>query len=157
MSRVEAPNCVTIFGGGISGLTAAHELVERGFRVQVWEPECDARFPEKGCDVGGLARTQWSRVHWPLPRELRRVTTPSTSWQVFPLDPDRPDLAGWRDWILARIPADDHEARITVEMRYSAAAGATTLSAAEEEDAPLQERAPETNHLKATRNVLKDY
>jgi heterodisulfide reductase subunit A-like polyferredoxin len=28
-----AKNCVTIFGGGVAGMTAAHELVERGFRV----------------------------------------------------------------------------------------------------------------------------
>src|SRR5215471_11440487 len=56
---------VTIFGAGVAGLTCAHELVERGFRVQVWEPQCDDRFPERGCDVGGLARTQWSRAHWP--------------------------------------------------------------------------------------------
>lgn len=65
MSKVEAPNCVTIFGGGVAGLTAAHELVERGFRVQVWEKEMDQRQPWRGCVVGGMARTQWSRVHWP--------------------------------------------------------------------------------------------
>lgn len=54
----------TIFGAGVAGLTAAHELVERGFRVQVWEPVDDQRDPRRGLDVGGLARTQWSRVGW---------------------------------------------------------------------------------------------
>ncbi|HTQ06917.1 MAG TPA: FAD/NAD(P)-binding protein [Polyangiaceae bacterium] len=63
-SNVGAPNCVTIFGAGITGLTAAHELIERGFRVQVWEPTTDQRHPERGCDVGGLARTQWGAVPW---------------------------------------------------------------------------------------------
>ena len=29
---------VAVFGGGMAGLTAAHELVERGFRVTVFEP-----------------------------------------------------------------------------------------------------------------------
>jgi uncharacterized protein with NAD-binding domain and iron-sulfur cluster len=66
----ESPNCVTIFGAGIAGLTAAHELVERGFHVQVWEKASDERHPDRGCDVGGLARTQWAAVTWP---EARRV------------------------------------------------------------------------------------
>ena len=35
MSKVRNPNCVTVFGAGITGLTVAHELIERGFRVQV--------------------------------------------------------------------------------------------------------------------------
>jgi uncharacterized protein with NAD-binding domain and iron-sulfur cluster len=69
----EAPNCVTVFGGGIAGLTVAHELVERGFHVQVWEPEDDQRDFRRGCQVGGMARTQWSRVHWP---ELRDIGQP---------------------------------------------------------------------------------
>ena len=64
-ASVKSPFYVTIFGGGVTGLTAAHELVERGFRVQVWEPQSDDRFPARGCDVGGLARTQWTRAHWP--------------------------------------------------------------------------------------------
>jgi hypothetical protein len=63
-TKIAAPNCVTIFGGGVTGLSAAHELVERGFRVQVWEPTSDDRDPSRGCDVGGLARTQWSAVAW---------------------------------------------------------------------------------------------
>jgi hypothetical protein len=63
-AKVKAPNSVTIFGGGVTGLTAAHELAERGFRVQVWEPTTDPRHPERGCDVGGLARTQWGAVPW---------------------------------------------------------------------------------------------
>jgi hypothetical protein len=60
-----SPNCVTIFGAGIAGLTAAHEFVERGFQVQIWEPALDQRFPDRGPDIGGLARTQWSSVPWP--------------------------------------------------------------------------------------------
>lgn len=62
--RPRAPNCVTIFGAGIAGLTAAHELIERGFRVQIWEPVSDQRDPRRGLAVGGMARTQWGQVPW---------------------------------------------------------------------------------------------
>jgi uncharacterized protein with NAD-binding domain and iron-sulfur cluster len=54
---------VTIFGGGIAGLTAAHELAERGFAVQLIEqaasPDDEGR-PQ--LSVGGLAQTQYCRV-----------------------------------------------------------------------------------------------
>jgi len=40
---------VAVFGAGIAGLTAAHELSERGFSVDVFE---------SGGAVGGLAATQ---------------------------------------------------------------------------------------------------
>jgi outer membrane protein OmpA-like peptidoglycan-associated protein len=52
---------VAIFGAGITGLTAAHELVERGYRVEIFE--CAEPNPfEKICSVGGMARTQWWRT-----------------------------------------------------------------------------------------------
>ena len=55
------PPIVTIFGGGIAGLTAAHELVERGFYVQVIEQTTDPYRP--GCPlVGGMAANQPARV-----------------------------------------------------------------------------------------------
>lgn len=60
----KSPHCVTIFGAGVAGLTAAHELIERGFRVQVWEPVSDQRDPRRGLQVGGMARTQWAQVDW---------------------------------------------------------------------------------------------
>ena len=63
--RAGSPPSVTIFGAGIAGMTAAHELVERGFQVEVWECEGDERAPSRGCAVGGMARTQWSAVPWP--------------------------------------------------------------------------------------------
>jgi len=52
---------VTIFGAGVAGLSAAHELTERGFAVTVIEKRADALRPGD-CQVGGMARTQWSRV-----------------------------------------------------------------------------------------------
>ena len=73
----ESPNCVTIFGAGIAGLTAAHELVERGFHVQVWEKASDERHPDRGCDVGGLARTQWGAVTWPEERRVDVLKDPN--------------------------------------------------------------------------------
>jgi hypothetical protein len=51
---------VTVYGAGIAGLTAAHELMERGFRVRV--VECDhAPGPDGrvGPALGGLARSQY--------------------------------------------------------------------------------------------------
>jgi hypothetical protein len=69
---------VTVLGAGITGLTVAHELVTRGFRVQVIERahgspadirDHDTRDHDTGMgrfhrglttpDVGGIARTQW--------------------------------------------------------------------------------------------------
>lgn len=56
---------VTVFGAGIAGLTAAHELIERGFTVQVVEPTPHPT-SEYECAVGGLAANQFSRVRSPL-------------------------------------------------------------------------------------------
>lgn len=50
---------VTIFGGGIAGLTAAHELAERGFAVQVVEAVHGPKLTSVPL-VGGMARTQWA-------------------------------------------------------------------------------------------------
>jgi hypothetical protein len=78
----KGPARVHIYGAGIAGLTAAHELARRGFRVRIYEPaqEYDERGrPETGTPlktstilklrdllselaVGGLARSQFLRV-----------------------------------------------------------------------------------------------
>lgn len=58
-----------IFGAGITGLTAAHELVERGFEVYVVEPADDPWEPDLPA-VGGVARTQWATI--PTPKEGER-------------------------------------------------------------------------------------
>jgi hypothetical protein len=50
---------VVIFGAGVTGLTAAHELVERGWDVTVVEKEIDPLNVDE-CAIGGLAKTQWS-------------------------------------------------------------------------------------------------
>jgi glycine/D-amino acid oxidase-like deaminating enzyme len=52
---------VTIFGAGIAGLTAAHELIERGFEVHVIEKQ-PSPTEEYACQVGGMAANQLSRV-----------------------------------------------------------------------------------------------
>ena len=52
---------VTVLGAGIAGLTAAHELVERGFRVQVVEAKEDPYHPGEPM-IGGMAANQAARV-----------------------------------------------------------------------------------------------
>jgi hypothetical protein len=52
---------VTVIGAGIAGLTAAHELIERGFPVQIVEAAED-ELVEYACAVGGLAANQFARA-----------------------------------------------------------------------------------------------
>jgi len=89
---------VTVLGAGVTGLTVAHELVTRGFRVQVIERAHGSpadvvdgdtgidRFRRglKTPDVGGIARTQWGTQ--PLARA-------STGIQIDP-SPDLPHASG---------------------------------------------------------------
>src|SRR5262245_55385234 len=52
---------VTIYGAGVTGLTAAHELAERGFKVRVVERAraCD-QHGVPSMAIGGMARTQYA-------------------------------------------------------------------------------------------------
>lgn len=52
---------VTVFGAGVAGLSAAHELIERGFAVQVVEA-ARSNTEEYACEVGGMAANQWGRI-----------------------------------------------------------------------------------------------
>jgi len=73
-SRPRRPT-VAVFGAGIAGLTAAHELAERGFKVTEYEAAADPRRIDRddegkreGNDVppvrlGGMAATQFLRGH----------------------------------------------------------------------------------------------
>jgi uncharacterized protein with NAD-binding domain and iron-sulfur cluster len=45
--RPDTTNTVAVLGGGVAGLTAAHELIDRGFKVNVYEPKA----------LGGKARS----------------------------------------------------------------------------------------------------
>lgn len=58
-----APSALVI-GAGVTGLTVAHELAERGFRVQVVER---MRHNERGGSVwvGGVAASQFARIPFP--------------------------------------------------------------------------------------------
>ncbi len=86
---------VAIFGGGISGLTAAHELIERGFEVHVYE-----RLPR----VGGMARTQQASVP---PAALPEPTPPP------PLAPLQRAVR-WREEPLAVQPVVRKDGRLLV-------------------------------------------
>lgn len=72
---------VTIFGAGVAGLTVAHELVERGFAVQVVESRSDPD-EEYMCRIGGLAANRFARI----PADLSQVHP-----YFFPEDPDGED------------------------------------------------------------------
>ncbi|MBK6535661.1 MAG: hypothetical protein IPF99_40870 [Deltaproteobacteria bacterium] len=60
-AKPEPTPVIWVFGGGITGLTVAHECIERGYDVYLVEPSEDsweAHLPA----VGGVARTQWAYI-----------------------------------------------------------------------------------------------
>lgn len=70
---------VTIFGAGVAGLTVAHELVERGFDVEVIDPDIREEILTFTRDrgIGGMARSQWACWLEALPRRrTAHVTAP---------------------------------------------------------------------------------
>ena len=77
----------TVFGAGVAGLTAAHELVERGFYVQVVEPE-ECQEDENACEVGGLARSQPARFRQ-FRLTHRDLDEQDRDWQLLVLLRDR--------------------------------------------------------------------
>jgi hypothetical protein len=79
---------VVVIGAGVTGLTAAHELVERGFAVQVVEPAVD---PDGGVDTGGLAATQYAKPLQPQPCTLQ-ARSPLFS-RTFPILPPPLELS----------------------------------------------------------------
>ena len=66
---------VVVFGAGISGLSAAQELIERGFEVHVVDPtgQCEVK-------VGGIARTQWAHVPVPGPKPALGGPEQDAAW-----------------------------------------------------------------------------
>lgn len=75
--RPRAGRQVAIFGAGIAGLTAAHELIERGYDVEVYEAEeadpVQERIFGDRCALGGLARTRWACVPSDTPLDRQRA------------------------------------------------------------------------------------
>jgi hypothetical protein len=93
------PPIVTIFGAGVAGMTAAHELVDRGFLVQVVEAAEDPYCPGRP-HVGGLAANQPARVRANV-EDLHRALVASA---LTPPPEGAPanDVARWRvaAWLL---------------------------------------------------------
>lgn len=106
---------VTVFGAGIAGLTVAHELATRGFKVQVIDVEYNAelhprtpRGPSATLDrgIGGMARSQfamrpggslgggemqrlWSGEELLLDKTITFHPEPDETGCARPLDPER--------------------------------------------------------------------
>jgi hypothetical protein len=113
---------VAVFGGGIAGLTAAHELADRGFVVSLYERRAwggKARsFGVPGTDSGG--RASLPGEHSPyvvlgsyqnLPDTLRRIPAGSNPNGVFDnvvpapqLEFARTDHTGFKVWLGDRPP-----------------------------------------------------
>src|SRR5438105_15443975 len=54
---------VAVLGGGVAGMSAAHELVERGFEVVVYEPKTIAGGKARSVPVPGYG--EWGRKDLP--------------------------------------------------------------------------------------------
>ena len=130
---------VTVLGAGIAGLTAAHELIERGFQVQVVEkshgspviedenPDFRAVRFQRGLvepDIGGIARTQWSTA--PMDRKIGQTSIFSDLKKKH--DPELPkdhclertkSIHGDGDWWGAELESWDYEKGTALAIPFS--------------------------------------
>ena len=105
----DGPKTAAVFGAGIAGLTAAHELAERGFEVTVYEMAADERYGEPPLSgeppvkLGGMAASHRASAPDPLPSVDEPDQNGSTSvirpfraaWESLPTEADYPvDLPG---------------------------------------------------------------
>jgi hypothetical protein len=74
-AKPEPTPVIWVFGGGITGLTVAHECIERGYDVYLVEPAEDS-WENHLPAVGGVARTQWAYI--PSEGEADSATAPIT-------------------------------------------------------------------------------
>jgi uncharacterized protein with NAD-binding domain and iron-sulfur cluster len=72
------PKRVVVVGAGIAGLTAAHELAERGYEVEVVEATPDP-YESASPRIGGMARTSWAQVPAPPSTAPSLGTSPAPS------------------------------------------------------------------------------
>jgi len=131
------PTKVAVFGAGIAGLTAAHELVGRGFDVTVYEQAPPVPPLERLCGIGGMARTQLGRIEKrgaePPGRRYMRSTEPvvdlGRTIVVFDPASDRLDAAARRklDAIAAILTEHDWIRHILIR-GWSAEVGASVSS-----------------------------
>ncbi len=96
--ELKAPLKALVLGGGVAGLTAAHELSLRGFKVHVVEAALDPRTHGRPL-LGGLAATQFAMV----PLDATSDALATDSYNMVEAQPLR------RCWVAHRTTDDLNE------------------------------------------------
>ncbi|OEJ93556.1 hydroxysqualene dehydroxylase [Streptomyces thermolilacinus] len=112
LAGAEAPGTVAVLGGGVAGLTAAHELAERGFHVTVYERRALGG-KARSMDVPGSARGGRRPlpaehgfrfipgIYHNLPDTMRRIPYPGNANGVYD------NLVAPREMMMARTGRED--------------------------------------------------
>ena len=93
---------VAVLGGGVAGLTAAHELAERGFAVTVYERRARRQGPQHGRTGQREGRPQAAPRRARLPLHPRHLPQPAGHHAPHPLPRERERRPGQPRWRHAR-------------------------------------------------------
>lgn len=125
-----APGSVAVLGGGVAGLTAAHELAERGFAVTVYERRALGG-KARSMDVPGSARGGRRPlpaehgfrfipgIYHNLPDTMRRIPFPGNAngvWDNLVAPPEMSFARTGREDLRIPLPSPGHRpARLTLD------------------------------------------